>query len=156
MADIICEQPLTGREETWHTIHKVKVTQISPSLLLSLASLKWEQNADLDNWDTICTIEEEGRALVSLLERCCTWRVEVLELAGEVGGQTWERLARGRLARGRLGSVVTGREVVRRGRREDLWRVWRNTEVGWDVGGEGVWREDGEDQCWQKIEAMIQ
>ena len=60
------------------------------------------------------------------------WEVEVLELSGEVGGQTWERLGR-EVARGRLRAVVTGREVVRRGRREDLRAVWRNTEVGWDL-----------------------
>ena len=84
-------------------------------------------------------------ALCSLLGRSSTWRVEGLWLEGGVGGRTWDGLGR-LVARGRLGSVSTGREVVGRGRREevraelgrgDCWMgsLWRGRAVGRRGGG---------------------
>ena len=147
---------LTGRKGARHAVHKVKMGgDIYPSLMLSLASLETEKTMGLEVGGISCTTEEEGRAMVSLLERCTSWRVEVLGLEGEVGWQTWERLGR-EVARGRLESVHTEREVVMRGRREDLWAVWRNTEVSWLVGIKEISKENGEREGWCKLEEMIQ
>ena len=113
-----------GRRTAKHLLHKVMVAEISPSLLLPLASLEREQMTELVVGDVSCTTEEEGRALVSLMERCTTWTVALVDLSGEVGGQTWEGLVREVAEVGRLGRVRAGREVVGRGRREDLLAVW--------------------------------
>ena len=79
-----------------------------------------------------------------------------LDLDGEVGGETWRRLGR-EAARGRLGSVTTGREVVRRGRSEDLGAVWGSTESYWD--GMGMRRSSikvlGRRAARRRIEEMI-
>ena len=147
---------LTDRDDSRHTLHKVNVWTVSPCLLLALASLKREEITELEVEDLSCTTEEEGRALVSLLESSITWRVEVLELSDEVGGMTWQGLATvGREgSRGRLGNVRTGRQVVRRGRREDVMAVWEKTEDDWLVDGDRERKSDW--RCWIYMEAMIQ
>ena len=68
---------------------------MSPSLLLTLTALK------LKMADIYCKTEEEGMALVSILEKSERWEMEDsisdegrLHLEGEVGGQTWQGLAR--------------------------------------------------------------
>ena len=67
---------LTGRQEARHEVHEVIVTRLSSSLLLSLASLKIESISELWAGGSItCRTEEEGRALVSLLESCKEWSV---------------------------------------------------------------------------------
>ena len=146
---------LTEREEARHRVHKIKKWMISSSLLLSLASHQRDQITELVTGIINCTTEEEGSALVSLLERCTTWRVRWLDLLGKVGGLTWEGLGR-EVARGKLGNVRATREVVRRGRKEDLRAVWQNTERWWGVDGERIWKEDGEEEGWGKIEEIIQ
>ena len=119
--------------------------------MLSLASLEMEKTMGLEVGGISCTTEEEGRAMVSLLERCASWRVEVLELEGEVGAQTWERLGR-EVATGRLESFHIEREVVMTGRREDLWAVWENMkgycQYYWVVDGEEIWKRAGELEGW--------
>ena len=144
---------LTAREEARHAVHKITMSRISSSLLLSHINIQREQVTELVVMVICCTTKEEGRALVSLLERCVTWNVVWLELSGEVEGQTWERLGR-EVVRGRLGTVETGREVVGRGRREDLRVVWRKTEVGWKVDGKSLLRSGGEEEGWKRIKEM--
>ena len=154
---------LTGRDGARHLLHKVRVGYIHPSLLLSLASLKREQISELHGLDVHCTTDEAGRALVSLLEKSSTWRVDFLNLAGEVGGQTWEGLARevargrlvGGIGKGRGGGIYTSREVVRRGRREDLRTVWDKTEVAWSVDEKYIWYMDEREEGWEQIEKII-
>ena len=129
---------LTGRQEARHKVHKVKVSGISPSLLTSLASLMKERITALEVTSFIyCRTEDEAKALVSLLEGCSTWRVKVLDLYGEVRGQTWQGLGR-QMARGRVKEVRIRREMVGnvgKGRGEDIRAVWEKTE-------EWIWRSD--------------
>ena len=111
---------------------KARATQgqgggISSSLLLFLVYLQREQIKELVAQEIYRDTEKDGRALVSLrLERSTTWKARMLYMFDEVGGQTWKRLGR-EVTRGRLGCFATEREVVRRGRREDLRAVWGNT-----------------------------
>ena len=171
---------LTGRQEARHEVHEVIVTRLSSSLLLSLVSLKIESLSELWAGGSItCRTEEEGRALVSLLESCKEWSVGLdggssvggLYLEGEVGGQTWEGLAR-EVARARelsrlwpgsglqqgysigLGSVYTKREVVERGRRKDLLAVWKCTWYHFEVDEEKIEKSDGEKKGWKRIKQM--
>ena len=148
---------LTDREEARHTVHEVKIGgDISPSLMLSLASLQRDQiTALVVEGGVKCTTEEEGSALVSLLECSTTWKVWRLDLSGEVGELTWEGLGR-EVARVNLGLVSANREVVRRGRREDLRAVWQPTGLGWGTEVEMIWTGDGEEEGWRKIEEIIQ
>ena len=142
----------TGREEARHIVHKVKMSGLlSSSLLISLAFLMKERITELEVTyiPIYCKTEDEGRALVSLLEGCSSWRVEELIFSGEVGGQTWKGLGR-EVARGRLKQVRTPMWVVGRGRREDIRAVWENTEK-WFWNYEEEWGEEG----WRKIEKWI-
>ena len=59
------------------------------------------------------------------------------------------------VARGELGDVITGKEVVRRGRREDLWAVWGSVEIGWEVDGVDIDKTNGEEEGWGRIKKMI-
>ena len=150
---------LIGREAAnWEAaglkVHNVNVFEISPSHLLSLASLQRDQIPEMSILWILCTSEDEGAALFSLLERCSAWSLGRLCLGGWAGGQTWQRLGR-EAARGRLRGVETGREEVRRGRREDLRAVWGRTEVGWWVDEEVILKNGGEEEGWKKIEEMI-
>ena len=136
--------------------YAIKVGRISPSLIFSLASLhQSEEITELVVTFYQCQEEEEGAALASLLERCTSWRVEVLHLSGQVAGQTWARLAR-EVVRGRLEDLETDLEVVKRGRRDDLIAVWGITEGAWFVEEEDFWKKDGEQEGLWKIEKMIQ
>ena len=88
-----------------------------------------------------CTTEEEGQALVSLLERCSSWRVGELDLEAGVGRKAWQGLGKA-ASRGRLEEVRSRREVVGRGRREDVRKVWEKTRRSWVVEGRQVaWPE---------------
>ena len=55
---------------------------------------------------------------------------------------TWERLGR-EMARWRVRDVHTRREVVGRGRSEDLMAIWGKTEVSWVGGGAVIMKEKG-------------
>ena len=50
--------------------------------------------------------------------------------------------------------METGREVMRRGKREDLRAVWGNTGVKWWVGEEDIWKRAGEEEGWERIMEM--
>ena len=149
-----------GREE----LHRVVVGGIrvrggiSRSLQLCLASMRGIRELEVTG-GVSCTSEEEGRSLASLLEQCSRWRVQSLGLEGRVGGGTWEGLGRA-AARGRLQGVRTGREVVGRGRGEELRAVWGSTEGGWLVeeGEEQVVidRVDGVVEGWRRIRQIVQ
>ena len=136
-------------------LHRVKVWRMEGPLLLSLTSLHLEKLTTLDASVVVCTTEEEGVALFSLLERCSSWRVN-LDLSGEVAGQTWARLAR-EVARGRLMMVRTTREVLRRAAREDLVAFWRSRVQQLVVVGEqNICKYAGAEEGWEKIENMMQ
>ena len=135
-----------------------------------MASLKRQQIPELKvDCQVSCTTEEKGTALVALLERCSAWSIQELRLHGQVGGKTWEGLAR-EITSGwqedpqrpstYLDNVFTDREVLRRGRRVDLRCVWEKTRwgPGWVVlleqgGFEHVSFDQG---GWQVIEKNIQ
>ena len=140
----------TDRQGQGHTLHSLALSYVlgnGPLLLAlgALAGLQEQRVTELVSSGAIsCSTEEEGRALCSLLELCTTWRLEVLSLGGEVGGETWAGLGRA-AARGRLGRVVAGREVVGRGRAEEVRLVWGRTEVSWLVGQERIARWLGEE-----------
>ena len=149
---------LTDREEARHTVHKIKMWSISPSQLLSLASRQRDQITEMVGKDVRFYTEEEGSALVCLLERCASWRVGTLHLSGDVGELTWKGLAR-QVARGTLEVVMATMGVMRRGRREDLWAVWQNTGLVWwvvAVGGDVIYKRDGEEKGWGMIEKITQ
>ena len=78
----------------------------------------------------------------------------MLELFGGVGRRAWEGLGRAG-ARGRVRSVIliTGREVVGRGRREDLMAVWGSTERYWRIDDEVIWKREGEG--WRRVEQIM-
>ena len=91
--------------------------------------------------------DKEGKALVSLLDKCAAWRVFELQLKwNDAGGLLWEGLARV-MDRGSLGNVVTSKKVVGKGRSEDLRAVREGTEEEWQIYGEwgGGVEEDSED-----------
>ena len=52
---------LIGRENARHSLHKIQVHRISPSLLLALASLQRTDISELVAVDVSCSTEEEGR-----------------------------------------------------------------------------------------------
>ena len=137
-------------------IHKIKLGDISPSLVIALASLEGEKISELEVGvgGVNCFTEEEGLTLASLLERCSTWRVNSLSLYGEVGGQTWERLGRA-LQSGHHSEcflvIRTDSELVMRGRREDLLACWQNS---YRII---IYEEDEEEEVdWKRIEEIIQ
>ena len=70
---------------------------------------------------------------------------------------TWGRLAR-EVAWGRLMRVRTSKEVVKRATKEDLIAFWGSRAgVGLLVDGEQpIWKTDGAEEGWGKIENMIQ
>ena len=160
---------LSAREGARHSSHQIKLYRISSSLLFALATLEKKQMMKVEMFSVTCTSEEDGSALVSLLESSAAWKVEVVLLEREVGMQTWERLsaeaARGRLSfvmagmdvvmRGRLRIVTTQRKVVARGRREDVLAVWENTVEAWVVDNESIFKNCGIEQGSKKIKEMI-
>ena len=102
---------LTGREEASHSLHKILMYTIPPSVLLTIASFQWTKMLDLVAGHVSCSTEEEGRALASLLEGYTTWKVERLSMSGQAGGQNWERLGRA-AAKGKVRTVGTTADVV--------------------------------------------
>ena len=133
--------------------------QVSTSCpgLLALASCIQEQEQEVEMLvaHTItCRTEEEGLALVCLLASCTTWSPHMsLELSGEVGSVTWGELAK--LMEGRrLFSVHTTKEVMTRGRREDIMKVWQSVCMLWEVQGEMV-VFNGDEKGWRRIEQLV-
>ena len=155
---------LTDRQTSKHNILQVQLAggweARNWMTLYRLLSLQKEIR-ELVIEEVACYTEEEGMVLCSLLERCSTWRMDWLHLEGQVGGEAWRRLGR-EAARGRLTGVDIGREVVKRGRREDLRAVWGSVEFGWQVDGLAGWVVDGEyiqktegGEGWRRIEEII-
>ena len=75
---------LTAREDARHAVHKINMSRISRSLLLSHISIQREQITELVVMVICCTTAEEGRALVSLLQSSTTWRAWTLHLSGQM------------------------------------------------------------------------
>ena len=129
-------QPITERT--------LKLAQISGPNLVALASCLQDQEVDqLEVTSIRCYTEEEGWALVQLLSSCSSWSVRGLCLCDQVGRATWRRLAslvEPNQTRGRVSCVYTTREVMARGRREEVRQVWQGTEWRWVVDGEAVYR----------------
>ena len=101
-----------------------------------------------------CSTEEEGLSIVSLLERCKDWVVQRLQLTGDVGENTWGRLAMEviqltparmpgyAVRKGHLNNLDAAWEVVCRGRRVDMSEVYKHTVQGWTVIGCGLSKID--------------
>ena len=155
---------LTDRKTTGHTILQVQLSggwQTRNWMTLNRLLSLQKEIRELVIEEVACYTEEEGVTMCSLLERCSTWRMDWLHLEGEVGGEAWRRLGR-QSARGSLSGVDIGREVVKRGRREDIRAVWGSVQFDWRVDGLGGWVVDGEyiektdgDEGWRRIEEMI-
>ena len=136
-------------------LRKVEHVGISGDGLLALASCIQEQEVEELVTHTItCRTEEEGSALVLLLSSCTTWRSHMsLELSGQVGSVTWGQLAS--LVEGRrLFSVHTTKEVMARGGREDIRKVWQRVSMWWEVQGERV-VFNGNEKEWRRIEQLV-
>ena len=122
--------------------------------LSSLATKTPERGLELQVFSLMVDTEEDGLALTQLLGGCGDWTVGHLELFGQVGQETWQGLAMA-VGRGRVcGSVTTNNQVIRRGTREDLRRVWDCTVGGWHVNWEYLSRDD-EEEGWRRIEEWI-
>ena len=147
---------LTDREDARHMLHKVRVSEISPSLLLSLTSLKREQMTELVVGDVCCTTEEEGKAMVHHLDGDLAgpdWRGGRADMGNSTAqSPLLKSTAMAPVGRGWAGSwrrwagwgeSGLGGRLVGRGRREDLMAVWENTEVSWSLDGEKIWRRPG-------------
>ena len=138
----------TARPWDGHSIHRLRVRDLHGP---AVASLLREPLAQLEVTGGIdCRTEAEAGALAALLEGCTAWRVESLLLEGEE--VPWGSLGRA-AGRGRLGTVYTGREVLGRGRREDVREVWMSTEERWVVDGRQVRREE-EEEGWQVLDEL--
>ena len=154
---------LIDRHGARHRIHTIKVCQNSPrpSTLLSLASMASLQKEMINqtNLQPICTTEEEGMALVAILERSIQLSMGQLVLVGGVGRRTWEGLGRNSYLT--WGCVKTERKVVRRGRRKDLQAIYK-LHHSWFVDGENIdgpwefydWNEGFIKEGWKKIKNM--
>ena len=119
--------------------------------LSSLATKTPERGLELQVFSLVAVTEEDGLALAQLLVGCGDWTVGYLSLYGQVGQEAWQGLAMA-VGRGRVcGTVSTINQVIRRGAREDLRRVWDCTVGGWEVNGEYLSRDDGE-EGWRRIE----
>ena len=144
----------TARPGHGHSIHRLRVRDLHGP---DVASLLREPLVQLEVTGGIdCRTEAEAGALAALLEGCTAWWVESLLLQFHDGGLgeevPWGSLGRA-AARGRLGTIYMGREVLGRGRREDVREVWMSTEERWVVDGRQVEREEEEDGC-QQIDWM--
>ena len=143
---------LADREIAGHTILKAYLAPGWINHLPALASLQ-KEIGELVMGLAFCYTDEDGMVLCSVLKKCTSWRLGWLILKEEVGGETWRRLGR-EVARGRLGVVHTSREVLRRGRREDLRILWGKGENDWQVDGEVIEISD-EEVGWRGVEEMI-
>ena len=104
---------LTGRKGARYRVHTVKVCVIPTSLLLS-QELITEQIRELYLGSFSCNTEEEGVAMVSLLERCNTWRGKLLFL--------FQRAGAGELySRGCSRAEKSRQSLARRGRPKPSW-----------------------------------
>ena len=137
-------------------IREVVQDGISRPGLLALASCKQEVE-QLVALTITCRTEEEGLALVWLLSSCrrVPWSPHVsLDLSGEVGSVTWGELAKLMEEGRRLFSVRTTKEVMSRGRWEDIRKVWGSVMMVWEVQGESIVCS-GDVKGWRRIEELV-
>ena len=105
------------------------------ALLAGLSSLARGRGVELEGFDIKCSTKEEGLALTHLLECFLSWKVRELRLTGEVGQGIWEGLARA-ADRGTLSSVfLVDRNILKKGSKEDMRKVWDGVELGIGLGG---------------------
>ena len=150
------------QEARWKACQVIKMSStvnykvISGPQLMALTSFIREQQMETLEAGTIsCCTEEEGWALVQLLTSC-SWTLEALRLGGTVGSGTWEGLAR--VAEGLwCGSVFTTKEVIARGRREDVRKVWQMVArvEGWVVDGRRIRYDEPREEGWRRFEQWI-
>ena len=134
---------------------------LTGALLMALSSLASGRGVELEVEDILCITEEEGLDLTHLLDCCMSWKVWFLHLRGQVGQGAWEGLARA-ADRGTVRSVGVDRNVLRRGKIEDVKKVWECKDLGdgwWEAGVELVWRREGEGDNrkwgWGEIEKLM-
>ena len=92
--------------------------------------------------------------MLSTLETWNPWQVEELEVwqSDEDG---WDRLAKS-VAKGEVGTLVTSVEdALRKGKEEDLKKVWIATELQWVVSGEEVVEFDKEEDSWSEVQDLV-
>ena len=126
---------LTDRQAAGHTVHKLHLGMVR------------------------CATDGQGLDLCSLLARCPTWKITLLNLRGHVGWLTWSKLEMATAKGGKLDRLIADIEVVKRGDMNDVKTVWESTITSWWMGRhrintielyEGLW-EDG----WRKIEKIL-
>ena len=110
-------------------IRKVELERLCGPKLMTLTSCLQElEVGKLKVGMTFCRTEEEGSALVQLLSCSSSWHLNYLSVGNEVGSVTWAGLAKA-LDRGRMVAFSTTREVMARGRREDVRKVWQESSI---------------------------
>ena len=71
----IVSAPSSPRKEASHSLHKIQMHTISPSVLIAMASLQQEKRMEPVAGQVLCSTEVEEGALASLLEGGTTWRM---------------------------------------------------------------------------------
>ena len=67
----------------------------------------------------------------------------------------WDRLAKS-VAKGGVGTLVTSVEdALRKGKEEDLKKVWNATELQWVVSEEDVVEFDKEEDSWSEVQDLV-
>ena len=129
----------------------------SPPLVAALASKASSQPDKLESFSCFHLSCPSSRILLeclSLLENCKMWRVDELEVwQSEEDG--WNRLAKS-VAKGEVGTLVTSVEdALRKGKEEDLKKVWIATELQWVVSEEEVVEFDKEEDSWSEVQDLV-
>ena len=127
---------------------------LSGELLTALSCLASGRSIELDVSTIWALTDEENLALVHLLDCCQSWRTRHLSLGGRVRQDMWEGMARA-ADRGSVGNVGMDLNILKRGKIEDVKRVWECTEMDgyWNVHGKTCMRR--ELSGWGKIERMM-
>ena len=99
---------------------------LTGALLMALSSLA-SGGVELEVGCIQCNTEEESLALTHLLDFCLSWKVGYLWLRGQVGQGAWEGLARV-ADRGTVRTVGVDRDILRRGKTEEVKKVWECME----------------------------
>ena len=140
--------------------------QAKEAPLASLAAwlaLQQDHLANVQVDSVRCRTGQDFRQLTGLLQAAGRWEVGSMDLmAGEGDEQVeemarvWTKLAKA-MGKGKVRKVVTTKETLGVGRKEDLEVVWRGTEVDWMVM-ESEWlvdkvivRRDREEEGWQEV-----
>ena len=131
-----------GQSLTIATVHLDKTGTDIIKTLSTLVSMQEAAVTEMNVTGTIlCTSEEEGLTLASLLVMCSSWRLGELVLEGAVGREAWEGLGRAS-STGRLELARVERQVLKRGEWVDVRMVLKKTTWNWAVEGrEQEWYE---------------